>query len=277
MLDGTDIAALLSASGAPSFRVGDVILGLNIIIFLTAATPSSGPGPACIPILTYVAASQTLDFILHGLEEYTAIDHLRAEQAAIREAVSSASSAGVTIYKGRGGKSGEDRDILFCVVTRLEIGKVRSIVEEHDASAFVVVYPLADAKGRARTSRTEAELTSSRSAPGGDGGIVRGHSAADGDGPWRGEAQGGAGAVGTRRSAAPPAWAPVAARRAGPRPPPGRGDGGAPPGDRRPLRQARVAAVLLRGSDKPPAPGCFEPCTLSPAWPSATRAGRLHG
>ncbi len=146
VLDGTDVAALLISKRSHLLRVGDVILGLNVVIFLTAAS-FLGTDEALYSILTYVAASKTLDFILHGLEEYTAITIISERSDPIRLAITGVLGRGVTIYKGRGGRSGEDRDILFCVVTRLEIGKVRTIVEEHDASAFVVVHPLADAKG----------------------------------------------------------------------------------------------------------------------------------
>ncbi|HEY2158576.1 MAG TPA: YitT family protein [Isosphaeraceae bacterium] len=146
VLDGTDVAALLISKKSHLFRVGDVILGLNVVIFLTAAA-FLGVEPALYSILTYIAASRTLDFILHGLEEYTAITIISERSDAIRLAITTGLGRGVTIYKGRGGHSGADQEILFCVVTRLEIGKVRTIVEERDASAFVVVYPLADAKG----------------------------------------------------------------------------------------------------------------------------------
>ena len=54
---------------------------------------------------------------------------------------------GVTVYKGRGGLSGEDIDILFCVVTRLEIGKVKTIVRDLDRSAFVTTHALGDVDG----------------------------------------------------------------------------------------------------------------------------------
>ncbi len=146
VLDGTDVAALLISKRSHLLRVGDVILGLNVVIFLTAAV-FLGVEPALYSILTYMAASKTLDFLLHGLEEYTAITIISERSAAIRRAITEVLGRGVTIYKGRGGHSGADQEILFCVVTRLEIGKVRTIVEEHDSSAFVVVYPLADAKG----------------------------------------------------------------------------------------------------------------------------------
>ena len=54
---------------------------------------------------------------------------------------------GVTIYRGRGGKTGEDREIVYCVVTRLEIGRVMRIVDAIDPGAFVVQHPLANVRG----------------------------------------------------------------------------------------------------------------------------------
>ena len=65
----------------------------------------------------------------------------------IRQAIIDEMGRTVTVYKATGGKSGEDREILYCVVTRLEIGKVRAIVRELDAAAFVVFHPLAGAEG----------------------------------------------------------------------------------------------------------------------------------
>ncbi len=53
----------------------------------------------------------------------------------------------MTVYKGRGGLSGVEQDILYCVVTRLEIGRVKSLAREVDPAAFVVTHPLADAEG----------------------------------------------------------------------------------------------------------------------------------
>ncbi len=126
VLDGTDIAALLISKRSHLFRVGDVILGLNIVIFLAAAFVA-GRRAALYSILTYVSASKTLDFLLHGIEEYTAITIISGRSEPIRRAITGMLGRGVTVYKGRGGMTGADQDILFCVVTRLEIGKVRGI------------------------------------------------------------------------------------------------------------------------------------------------------
>src|SRR4051795_3039101 len=118
VLDGTDTARLLISRRSHLFRVGDVILGLNIVIFLTAAF-FLGVDSALYSILTYVAASKTLDFLLHGIEEYTAIVVVSERSEAIRLAITGVLGRGVTVYKGRRGMTGVDQDILFCVVTRL--------------------------------------------------------------------------------------------------------------------------------------------------------------
>jgi len=146
VLDGTEIAALLISKRSGMFRVGDVILALNVAIFLTAAF-FLGVESALYSILTYVSASKTLDFLLHGIEEYTAITIISEKSDAIRQAITGVLGRGVTVYKGRGGMSGADQDILFCVVTRLEIGKVRGIAQSIDKGAFILVYPLADVQG----------------------------------------------------------------------------------------------------------------------------------
>ena len=146
VLDGTDIAALLISKRTSVLRVGDVILGLNVVIFLVAARVL-GAEPALYSILTYIAASKTLDFLLHGIEEYTALVIMSARNDAVRRRILEDLGRGVTIYKGRGGMTGADQDILFCVVTRLEIGKVKAIAREVDPGAFVVIYPLADVEG----------------------------------------------------------------------------------------------------------------------------------
>ena len=146
VLDGTEIAALLISKRSHVFRVGDVILGLNIVIFLTAALVL-GVEPALYSILTYVAASKTLDFLLHGIEQFNAITVISPRSDPIREGIIGLLGRGVTVYKGRGGMSGAEQDILYCVVTRLEIGKVNAIIREADPNAFVIVTPLADVQG----------------------------------------------------------------------------------------------------------------------------------
>ena len=101
VLDGTDIAALLVARQSHVLRVGDVILVLNVFIFLAAAF-FLGIESALYSILTYVAASKTIDFLIHGVEEYTAITIVSPHSDEIREAITNGLDRGVTVI-ARGG------------------------------------------------------------------------------------------------------------------------------------------------------------------------------
>lgn len=146
VLDGTEIAALLISKRGDLLRVGDVILLFNVGLFLVAISVLS-VNAALYSILTYVAATKTLDFVLYGIDEYTAITIVSDEHAAIRDRITGDLGRGVTVYRGYGGMSNVERNILYCVVTRLEIAKVKRIVREIDPAAFVVFHPLSGAEG----------------------------------------------------------------------------------------------------------------------------------
>lgn len=151
VLDGTEIAALLISRKSHLLRVGDIILIFNIFIFLTAMF-LLGVETVLYSILTYISASKTIDFIIHGIEEYTAITIISTEHAAIKEAITGTLHRGVTVYKGSGGLGSrgavsEERDILYCVVTRLEIGTIKRVIREIDPSAFVTTHSLSEVDG----------------------------------------------------------------------------------------------------------------------------------
>lgn len=146
VLDGTEIAALLISKSSDLLRVGDVILLLNVLIF-AAASFLLGIEPALYSMLTYFAASKTVDFLIHGVDEYTAVIIVSEKSEQIRETIIRDLCRGVTVYKGRGGLSDSEQDILYSVVTRLEIGRVKSVVQQFDEAAFVVVHPLAAVDG----------------------------------------------------------------------------------------------------------------------------------
>lgn len=151
VLDGTEIAALLISKKSSLLRVGDVILILNIFIFL-AAVFILGVEPALYSILTYAAASKTIDFIIHGIEEYTAVLIVSTKGVEIKQAIINGLHRGVTVLKGGGGVGSRgvsdlDQAILYCVVTRLEIRKIKEVVGEIDPTAFVTTHSLSDVEG----------------------------------------------------------------------------------------------------------------------------------
>lgn len=146
VLDGTEIAALLISKRNGIFKVGDVILAFNIIVFLVAIF-ILGVEPALYSILTYITAAKTLNFVIYGLEEYTAITIISSHGPVIRKEITSSLGRGVTIFKGSGAISSEEKEILYCVVTRLEIDKVKTITKAVDPVAFITFHPLADVVG----------------------------------------------------------------------------------------------------------------------------------
>jgi len=146
VLDGTEIAALLISKRTYLLKVGDVILAFNVVLFLVAMSVL-GVEAALYSILTYVTAAKTLDFVLYGLDEYTAITIVSRQSAIICNRITSELGRGVTVYRGYGGMSGEERDILNCVVTRLEVGKVSAIIKAVDSAAFVTYHTLSKAEG----------------------------------------------------------------------------------------------------------------------------------
>jgi len=146
VLDGTEIAALLISKRSHVLNVGEVILLFNVFLFVVAMSVL-GVEQALYSILTYLAAARTLNFVIYGIEEYTAITIISPEHALIRERIIGQLDRGVTIYKGHGGLSGQEQEILYCVVTRLEIGRVKQIAQEIDPRAFIVSHPLANVEG----------------------------------------------------------------------------------------------------------------------------------
>lgn len=150
VLDGTEIAALLVSKKMQLFKVSDVILLLNVIIF-SSAVFFLGVEAALYSILTYVSASKTVDFILNGIEQYTSITVVSGKGEAIRKAITDM-GRGVTVYEGKKGygKDGhinEVRDIIFTVATRLEIPSLKAKILDIDPSAFIVQQSIEDTTG----------------------------------------------------------------------------------------------------------------------------------
>ena len=150
VLDGTEILAVYLSRKA-SLSVGDFVLVLNILIFLVVALLLSVQ-TALYSILTYLAASKTIEFVVNGIEEYTGVTIISEHGDAIRRALTERLGRGVTVYAGhRGygsrGEQPEAIDIVFTVVTRLEVSQVTHEVDQLDPKAFVVMHSVNDAKG----------------------------------------------------------------------------------------------------------------------------------
>ena len=150
VLDGTEILAVYLSKRA-NLSVGDFVLALNILIFLVVAVVLDIQ-TALYSILTYLAAAKTIEFVVNGIEEYTGVTIISEHSDAIRRALTERLGRGVTVYAGhRGygsrGEQPEPIDIVFTVVTRLEVGQVTDAVAGIDSKAFIIMHSVNDAKG----------------------------------------------------------------------------------------------------------------------------------
>jgi uncharacterized membrane-anchored protein YitT (DUF2179 family) len=149
VLDGTEVLAIF-ISRKTGLTIGDVILTFNIVIF-SAAAYLLRIETALYAMLTYLAASKTVDFIIEGVEEYIGVTIVSSHYEEIRMFIVEKMNRGTTIYSGlRGhGKRGEmhHTEIIFTVITRLEMARLKNAVEQIDPQAFVAMHSVRDTFG----------------------------------------------------------------------------------------------------------------------------------
>jgi len=150
-LDGIEVLALYTGKRI-SFTISEIILGINIVIFLIAAI-SIGLETALYSILTYYAASRTSNFVIEGLEEYTGVTIISGQSAIIKEKLVMELGRGITVYKGERGflrqsfDVSQPADIVFTVVTRMEVRRLKNMVHEIDEKAFIFTSTIKEAAG----------------------------------------------------------------------------------------------------------------------------------
>ena len=149
VIDGTEVLAIY-LSRKFGTTIGDIIIAINVIIF-GAAAHFLGVEIALYSMITYLAASKTLDFIVEGIEEYIGVTIVSSHSEEIRQMIIQVMGRGVTVYSGKSGygKRGETRDteIIYTVITRLELSKLTTEIEKIEPNAFVVMNPVKDTKG----------------------------------------------------------------------------------------------------------------------------------
>lgn len=148
VLDGTEILSVY-LNRKTGFTMGEIIFFINIIIFSFAAI-FLGIEAALYSLLTYLVASKSVDFISHGIEEYTGLTIISDKNKEIRKKLIELGN-GVTIYKGSKGYSEEkerkDIDVLFTIVTRLEVVKIKSEIERIDNHALIIEEKISEIEG----------------------------------------------------------------------------------------------------------------------------------
>ena len=144
-LDGTEILSLL-VSKKFGCSVGEFIMGINIFIYLVAGKVF-GWENAMYSILTYFIASKVIDVVMEGLNSSKSVRIISDEAGLIGNALIEQLDISVTYLKGIGGYSGQDKDLIYCVISRLELPKMLAIIKEIDPKAFVSIVDVHEVYG----------------------------------------------------------------------------------------------------------------------------------
>ena len=149
VIDGTEVLAIF-LSRKLGTTIGDIIIIINSLIFSAAAYFLSVE-TALYSMITYLVASKMLDFVIEGIDEYTGVTIISSHSDEIRKMIMEKIGRGLTVYKGKRGygSHGErnDIDIIYTVITRLELNKLNTEILKIDPNAFVVMHSVKDTKG----------------------------------------------------------------------------------------------------------------------------------
>ena len=145
VIDGTEVLAVF-ISRRTSLTIGDVILIFNVLIFGVAAYVFTIE-ISLYAMLTYLAASKTVDFVVSGIEEYVGVTIISDYNEEVRLAIIEKMGRGCTIYAGKKGESLAETEIIYTLITRLEISNLQTEIDKIDKNAFIVMHSIKDAKG----------------------------------------------------------------------------------------------------------------------------------
>ncbi|MEC0227155.1 YitT family protein [Paenibacillus alba] len=144
-LDGTEIVAILISKKSP-FSVGEIVMFFNFFI-LGSAGFVFGWDHAMYSLIAYFIAFKMIDIVIEGLDQSKSVWIISDEYETIGEAITYRLGRGVTYLKGEGAFTGDDKKVIFSVITRLEEAKLKSIVDELDPRAFLAIGNIHDVKG----------------------------------------------------------------------------------------------------------------------------------
>lgn len=158
-LDGIEVLVFYTMKRT-SFTITEIVLGINIIIFSVAAL-KFGIETSLYSVLTYFAATKTIDYVVEGIQAYTGMTIISAKSEEIKHQLVNNLGRGITVYKGERGflpwkfDVSADCDIIYTVVMRLEMRKLKNLIYEIDSEAFVFANTIKEASGGIIKSRVK--------------------------------------------------------------------------------------------------------------------------
>ncbi len=137
-LDGTEILSI-SLSKKWGFSVGEIIMFFNLFIFTAAGFVYSNWRSSMYSMISYFIAYRVIDIVLEGLNESKSVRIITEKHTDIGDAIMENFDVSVTYLKAQGGYSGAEKRIIFCVINRMEIARLKQLVKSVDESAFITI------------------------------------------------------------------------------------------------------------------------------------------
>ena len=136
-MGGTDIIAIL-LNRVTSFSVGQIILSVDVVIFIAAAV-SFGPEVAMYAMIYIFVTMKVVDFVLTGLDNSKSLMIISHDPDELAEVLSRELERGVTFIEAEGAYSGQKRKIIYCVIGRMQVARMKKLIHAVDPQAFLVI------------------------------------------------------------------------------------------------------------------------------------------
>lgn len=137
-LDGTEILAIIF-NRMTGFTVGQVVLVCNIFVFGAAGLAFQDWHPPLLSLITYMVVSKIMDIVIVGLDETKSVLIISSKSKVIADAIINELGLGLTIMYGRGGFSGDEREIIYVIAERLQLAELKELIHREDPAAFIAI------------------------------------------------------------------------------------------------------------------------------------------
>lgn len=153
-VDGTEILGII-INRQTGFTVGSVVLVCNIFVFGTAGLVFQDWHPPLLSLIAYIVVVKIMDAVIVGLDETKSVLIISSKSKAIAEAIIHELGLGLTVMYGRGGFSGDEREILYVIAERLQLAELKELIHREDPAAFIAIENLHEvANGNQNTKPT---------------------------------------------------------------------------------------------------------------------------
>ncbi len=159
-LDGTEILGII-INRRTGFTVGQVVLVCNVFVFGTAGLVFQDWHPPLLSLITYLVVIKVMDSVIVGLDETKSVLIISKKSKAIGDAIIHELGLGLTIMYGRGGFSGDEREILYVIAERLQLADLKDVILREDPYAFIAIENLHEvANGKQQTENKKTRMES---------------------------------------------------------------------------------------------------------------------